>query len=146
MEFTKLIEDVLSKSKPVRPPCAVCGGVMQSAEWDANGRELLVCSRIKPNNQQGDARVYDPQHYEKSKVRIAINVDMALLRRHLAEAFGRVEAETESRVLNESRNQKSVQVVTVAPEKPAPTPMPSGGVSRGDAELSKGKKKAEATS
>ena len=64
MEFTKLIEDVLLKSKPVRPACKVCGGVMQSAEWDSTGRELLVCSRIKPNNQMGDARVYDPQHYE----------------------------------------------------------------------------------
>lgn len=106
MEFTKLIEDVLVKSKPVRPNCSVCGGIMQAAEWDSSGRELLVCGSIKPNNQRGDTRVYDPHHYEKSKVRIAINIDMALIRRHLAEAFGRVEAETESRVNNENRNQK----------------------------------------
>lgn len=123
MEFTKLIEDVLSKSKPVRPNCSVCGGTMQAAEWDATGKELLVCSRIKPNNQQGDARVFDPQHYEKSKVRIAINIDMALIRRHLAEAFGRVEAETESRVRDESRNQKPAvepkAEVKVAEVKPA---------------------------
>lgn len=123
MEFTKLIEDVLSKSKPVRPNCSVCGAAMQSAEWDATGKELLVCSRIKPNNQQGDARVYDPQHYEKSKVRIAINIDMALIRRHLAEAFGQVEAETENRVRNESRTQKPVEKsaadVKIVESKPA---------------------------
>lgn len=99
MEFTKLIEEVISKSKPVRPNCSVCGGIMHSAEWDAQGRELLVCGAIKPLNQRGDARVYAPEHYEKSKVRIAINVDVSLLRRHLAEAFGRVEAEAETRFL-----------------------------------------------
>jgi ssDNA-binding Zn-finger/Zn-ribbon topoisomerase 1 len=141
VDYTKLIEEVITKAKPVRPNCSVCGGVMQSAEWDAQGKELLVCSRIKPNNQMGDARVYDPQHYEKSKVRIAINVDMALLRRHLAEAFGKVEAETEGRVLEAYR--KPAQAVPPVIEKPAPTPMPSGGVSRGDADLSKGKKKAD---
>lgn len=136
MEYTKLIEEVITKAKPVRPNCTVCGGIMQAAEWDSQGRELLVCGRIKPNNQQGDARVYDPQHYEKSKIRIAINVDMALLRRHLAEAFGKVEAETEGRVLDTYK--KPAQVVPPVIEKPAPTPMPSGGV-----DLSKGKKKAD---
>lgn len=118
MELSKLIEEVITKSKPVRPNCSVCGGIMQAAEWDSQGKELLVCSRIKPNNQQGDARVYDPQHYEKSKVRIAINVDMALLRRNLAEALGKCESETESRVREEYRNPK-VAVEPKAEVKPS---------------------------
>ena len=119
MEFTKLIEDVLLKSKPVRPNCTVCGAPMQAAEWDSNGKELLVCSRIKPNNQQGDARVYDPQHYEKSKIRISIGVDLTLLRRNLAEAFGKVEAETEARILAEYRSQKTTQEAKPVEAKPA---------------------------
>lgn len=149
MDFTRLIEDVVVRSKPGRPGCKICGGQMSVAEWGSDGKELLVCNKIKPTNMRGDNRVYDPQHYEASKVRVAIGVDLDLLRRHLAEAFGKAEAETEKRLRDEFQRAQIGQAEATKPAPVAETPKapeapkapePPKGQERG------GKKKTEATS
>jgi hypothetical protein len=110
MDFTRLIEDVIARSKPARPNCKVCGGQMSVSEWGSDGKELLVCNKIKPTNMRGDARVYDPQHYEASKTRVSIGVDLDVLRRNLAEAFGKAEAEAEKRLREEFQRAHTAQV------------------------------------
>ena len=116
MDIAALVNKIVEDSKPVEPICKVCVSKMMRIGW-ANGTEEWACSRVKPTNTPGDHRPFDPGHYDKSRVRIPFGVDLEKIRKNLAEAIGKVEAETEKRVREEYASKKASEEKVV--EKPA---------------------------
>lgn len=120
MDHSALVNQVVEDSLAKPPSCSVCGGKMHVLGW-SNGKEEYACSKIKPSNQAGDTRPFDPNHYEKSRVKIPFGVDQEKLRTKLAEAFGQVEAEAEKRI----RDEYAEMHKRPAEEKAAETTVPS---------------------
>lgn len=140
MDHSALVNLVVEESLSKPPACSVCGGKMHVLGW-SNGKEEYACSKIKPSNQAGDTRPFDPNHYEKSRVKIPFGVDQEKLRTKLAEAFGQVEAETEKRIRDEyaAMHKQAAQEKTT--EKPA-EPVPSEA-SKAKPRTTKGEKVSE---
>lgn len=138
MDITALVNEVVEKSKPVEPICKVCVSKMMRIGW-GNGTEEWACSRVKPTNMVGDHRPFDPGHYDQSRVKLPMGVDLAKLRTHLAEAFGKVEAEIEKRVREEYASAHKAAQTEKPAEKPveepvaAATPSAPGASAEGEA-------------
>jgi hypothetical protein len=99
-DFTKLVDEVLEKAKPDKPKCKVCGGPVHVIGWNS-GKEQYACSSVKSINDPKDLRPFDPGHYANSQTEAPYGTDIEKLRKSIAEAFGKVEAETEKRVREE---------------------------------------------
>lgn len=112
-----LVEDLINKVIPKKPDCPICRGPSLLSEVHLN-EVIWVCSRVKPTNDPGDGRRFDPYHYDASKVRLPNGPDIEILRISLYEAFGRVEGETEKRLKEDFDKQKrELMVISNPPSK-----------------------------
>lgn len=108
IDFSKIVEDVLKQVKPDRPNCKRCGGAMHVIGWNS-GREVYACSSVKSINDPKDMRPFDPGHYTDSIVEVPFGVDLDKLRKVMAEAFGKIEADAERRVREELKTVKHLR-------------------------------------
>lgn len=90
MDYSKMADEVIAKSKTNEPVCPVCFGKMMISEFLACDKAVWVCSQVKPLAYRSDSRVFDPSHYERSKVTSPTLVDLTLLRSNLISAFAQI--------------------------------------------------------
>jgi len=98
IDFRKLADSVVESSRPVARACSICGGQMAlSIQLDC-GKDVWACAMVRALPLRGDYRIYDPAHYEKSKVTLPRGIDFDALRNNMMHAFGQIEGMVEKRV------------------------------------------------